>query len=31
MGTFNVFDMMDNIPHYQSILDCFKSLVVSDK
>ena len=30
MGSINVFDMMNTIPHYKSILECFKSLVVSE-
>lgn len=30
-GTINVIDMMDKIPHYKEILECFKSLIVSNK
>ena len=29
MGTLNVFDMMETIPHYKQIIECFKTLVVS--
>lgn len=29
-GTLNVFDMMEVIPHYKQIIECFKSLVVSN-
>ena len=30
MGTLNVFDMMEVIPHYKQIIECFKTLVVSN-
>lgn len=31
MGTLNVFDMMEEIPHYQAIKKCLTTLVVSNK
>lgn len=31
MGTLNVFEMMDEIPHYQAIKKCLTTLVVSNK
>jgi hypothetical protein len=30
MGTLNVFDMMENIPTYSTILDCMKLLINSN-
>lgn len=30
-GTVNVIDMMGKIPHYKEILECFKSLIISEK
>jgi len=30
MGTVNVFDMMEKIPNYHTILELFKSVVVSN-
>ena len=30
MGSLNVFDMMDKIPHYTTTIECLKSLVVAN-
>lgn len=29
-GTYNIIDMMDKLPHYKAIMDCFRAVLVAD-